>query len=425
MDLDAYVPYATPGKSRLYGSVSARDATFRLAASGLAVENGSADLVLDGNAIDIEKLAFHVNDQEIALTGRVSDPENPKAKLSIGSPDLDLDRLLLRNSADDVQADPSMDNDQEPGERLSTDRKSENTELSSLARKLAADLQIESDIVKYSGTQFESLKVMLLYQDGVVDSYDINFNIGEGTVVTSGFVDLRNLNRVPFAMDPDIGDLRLEKIVPVLGVEALPLDGPLSLGGRIEGHIEGAEEMIAGLKGRLDAKIGPGTVYKVGRIGNLLTKIFSITSIKGVLSGRTIDNLARDGLPFQSLTAQATFENGTLNLENMDFKSDTLDAVSQGTIDFVNREMMISADLVPFSAADTTLGLIPVAGETAQSLTQVHLEIEGPLDDPVIKSTQLNRLMEEAVKKPVDIIKGVGKGLKKLIPGSTETESTE
>ena len=52
----------------------------------------------------------------------------------------------------------------------------------------------------------------------------------------------------------------------------------------------------------------------------------------------------------------------------------------------VDRELMVSADLIPFSAADKTLDLIPIAGDTAQSLTQVHLEIEGPLDNPEIKS---------------------------------------
>jgi uncharacterized protein involved in outer membrane biogenesis len=426
MDLEAHVPSETLEKSRINGSVSTRGLNFQLAAYDLAVENGNADLVLDGDAIDIEKLTFHVNDQEILLTGRVSDPENPKAKLLIRSPDLNLDRLLARNSADKVLTEqPSRDSDEQPGESLSAGQKSENTELPPLARKLTADLQIESDIVRYSGTQFENLNVTLLYQEGVADSYDINFNMGEGTVATKGFADLRNLNRIPFTVDSVIGDLQLEKIVPALGGRALPLDGPLSLEGRMEGGLEGMEEVITGLKGRVDAEIGPGTLYQAGRIGNLLGKVLSIASIKGVLSGRTIENLASEGLPFQSLTAQAIFDNGTLNLENLDFKSDTLDAVSKGTIDLVNREMMISADLVPFSVADTALGFIPVAGDTAQSLTQVHLEIEGPLDDPVIKSTQLNRLIEGVVKEPVDILKGVGKGLKKLIPKSEETEPVE
>lgn len=425
VDLDAYVPYATPEKSRLNGSVSTRDARVRLAASNLIIENGSADLTLDGNAIDIEKLTVHVNDQEIALSGRVSDPVNPKAKLLISSPDLNLDRLLVRDSADEFPLDTPPDKNEQQGEGLSAGQKSGNTEMPPMARNLTADLQIESGMVKYSGTQFENLIVMLLYQDGVVDSYDINFNMDEGAVAAKGFADLRNLNRIPFAIKPDISDLRLEKIVPVLGMDELPLDGPLSLEGQLEGNIGATEEVIAGLEGGLNAEVGPGTLYNVGRIGNLLAKIFSIKSIKGIFSGRTIDNLASEGLPFQSLTARTTFDNGTLNLESLDFKSDTLDAVSQGTIDFVNREMMVSADLIPFSVVDKTLGFIPVAGDTAQSLTQIHLEIEGSLSNPEIKSTQMNRLIEDMVKEPVDIIKGVGKGLKKLIPKSDETESAE
>ncbi len=93
LDLDVNVPYSTPAKSRLNGTVTARNAGFQLAGSDLTVEKGNAEIKLNGNTANIKTMTMQVNDQQVALSGHISNPVRPKAQLFIRSSDLNLDRL--------------------------------------------------------------------------------------------------------------------------------------------------------------------------------------------------------------------------------------------------------------------------------------------------------------------------------------------
>ena len=85
MNLDVHVPYAAPVKSRLTGTLTTGDVGFQLAAAGLAVENGNSQIVLAGDSANIKVMTLRVNDQKLAVSGRLSNPVKPNAKLLITS----------------------------------------------------------------------------------------------------------------------------------------------------------------------------------------------------------------------------------------------------------------------------------------------------------------------------------------------------
>jgi uncharacterized protein YhdP len=204
-------------------------------------------------------------------------------------------------------------------------------------------------------------------------------------------------------MDPDISALPLEKIASLSGIDKLPLSGPMSLKGRLRGHTVSSKELLASLDGDLNAEIGPGALNKIGKVGDLFAKILSMTSIQSIFSGRMIENLSGEGIPFQSIKTQTSFAKGTLNLNNLDFESKAINVNSQGTIDLINQELNIEAKLVPFETAKKAFNIIPIVGEKTGNLTEIHIDIKGPLEDPKIHAAPIKRL-----------IKDPGKNLKKI-----------
>jgi uncharacterized protein YhdP len=290
-------------------------------------------------------------------------------------------------------------------------------ELPSLARKLIADLQVKADRGQYTGFQFQNLKLNLLYESGVIKNYDINFEIDDGHIATKGSADLRNLDHIPFAVDPDINALSLEKVAPLLGIDKLPLNGPMSLKGRLRGHTGSSKELLASLDGDLNAEIGPGILNKIGKVGDFFTKILSMTSIQSIFSGRMIEKLSSEGIPFQSIKTQTSFTKGTLNLNNLDFESKAMNVNSQGTIDLINQELMIEAILVPFQTVNKAFNFIPIVGKTAEDLTKIRIDIKGSLEDPKIHAAEAREIgkgIETEVKEPVEILKDAEKNLKKI-----------
>jgi len=168
------------------------------------------------------------------------------------------------------------------------------------------------------------------------------------------------LDHIPFKMDPDISALPLEKIASLSGIDKLPLSGPMSLKGRLRGHTVSSKELLASLDGDLNAEIGPGALNKIGKVGDLFAKILSMTSIQSIFSGRMIENLSGEGIPFQSIKTQTSFAKGTLNLNNLDFESKAINVNSQGTIDLINQELNIETKLVPFETVKKAFNIIPI-----------------------------------------------------------------
>ena len=98
MDLDLYIPYAAARTSRLNGMLATQNLNFQWA--GISVEKGNAELNLMGNTATIKRLQVQVNEQVLAITGKIANPVEPDIELVVTSPDLNLDRLLPQEKAE-------------------------------------------------------------------------------------------------------------------------------------------------------------------------------------------------------------------------------------------------------------------------------------------------------------------------------------
>ena len=97
------------------------------------------------------------------------------------------------------------------------------------------------------------------------------------------------------------------------------MSGPISLSGRLQGKTGSSEDLLAGLHGNLEAQIGPGKLARIGRGGDFLARMLSLTSFRGIFTGSVFENFAGNGLPYQRITAQVAFNNGNMDLTNFRF----------------------------------------------------------------------------------------------------------
>ncbi|KGM44046.1 hypothetical protein JY97_03380 [Alkalispirochaeta odontotermitis] len=417
MDLDVHIPYSAPAKSRLNGTVSTRDAGFQLPSSNLAVARGNLNLALSGKRANIKSMTVQINDQQVALAGHLSNPVEPNIKMLVTSTDLNLDRLLPPATAAKPSAAPAKGKEDQRSKKPATDKKSGKAELPPVARKLTADLQVQADRGQYKGMQFEKLKLDLLYKRGVVERYDANFNIGKGHIATKGSADLRNLDHVRFTVDPNIRALPLEAVAPVLGVEKLPPNGPLTLKGQLRGRTGSAREILGSLNGNLDASLGPGNLTRIGKAREFIAKLSSMAHISSLFSGRLFKDLSNRGIPFQTISAQSSFDKGSLVLSKSQFDSDAMKVDGQGTIDLINQKLKIEALLVPLAKVDDALHYVPIVGKALEDVTKVRIDVAGPLEDPEIHTAEAREIgtsLETEVETPETVFEEAGKDLKKI-----------
>ena len=145
-----------------------------------------------------------------------------------------------------------------------------------------------------------------------------------------GSVDLRDPEHVTFTVSPNITSLTVERIAPVLGIPDVSVSGPISLSGQLQGRTGSSEDLLASLHGNLDARIGPGKLARIGRGGEIVARMLSLTSVRGILTGSVFENFASQGLPYQRISVQATLNNGNMDLTNFRFESNAMNIDAQG-----------------------------------------------------------------------------------------------
>jgi uncharacterized protein YhdP len=410
MDIDVHYPHADPGKSNFKGTVQTRGIGFRLAAQDLNITEGDGNIELAGDTIILKDMTLLANDQNMRLSGQVTNFGSPTAQLQAKSPYLNVDHLLVPAKSTGTASKPGSEPPAEKagsprlGEPAKTDepaeKKGDKAELPPLLRKLTAQLKAEADRGQYRGQEFQNLTFKANYERGVLKSHEFDVLIGGGRIQTKGSADLRNLERIPFTVEPDISAVRLQSIASLLDTDKISVQAPLTMTGRLQGRTGSTKDLLASLRGNLEAEAGPGRIPDVGPAGNTLFKILTVVNVQKMFSGKKLDDINKKGIPFDSLNYQATFQDGTMGVNKLRLLSPALNLDADGNVFLVKEQLEMSAHMELFGTVDTLLDLVPVLGKAAGQLTNVYLDLKGPASAPPRESLKLEKREPRTPARP-------------------------
>ena len=242
----------------------------------------------------------------------------------------------------------------------------------------------------------------------MIKQFDLELDSAGGRIATKGSVDLRDPEHPTFTASPNITSVMVEKIAPLLGIPDVSVSGPISWSGELQGKTGSSEELLASLHGNLEIQMGPGDLTRIGRSGELMARMLSLTSLRGILEWSVFENFAAKGLPYQRITTQATFNNGNMDLKDFRFESNVVHMGVQGRINLVEEQIEIGVKFKPLGVATTVVGMVPLVGKVAAGLTEIYLNVSGSLDDPQI-SIVPGQGIADAIQ---DEARGAGKVLK-------------
>jgi uncharacterized protein involved in outer membrane biogenesis len=431
MNIDVHYPHADPGKSKFSGTVKTRGIGLRLAAHNLTITEGDGDIELAGDTVILKDMTLKANDQKMSLSGQVTNFREPTARLQAKSANLNVDRLLVPAKSTGTEAKPSSkppaekEGTPKSGEPAKTEepakKKAGKSELPPLLRKLTAQVQAEATRGQYRGQEFQNFTFRADYERGVLKSHEFDVLIGGGSIQTKGSADLRNLERIPFTVEPDISAVRLESIASLLDTDKISVQAPLTMTGRLQARTGSKKDLLASLRGNLEAEAGPGRIPDIGPVGNTLFKILAFVNLQQMFSGKKLDDMAEKGIPFDSLTYQATFQDGTMDVNKLRLLSPALHLDADGNVYLVKQRLDMKAHIELLGTLDKVLDLVPVLGKAAGKLTNVYLHLEGPLEDPKIRVRPAKGITkagkkgtQDTGKAAEDVIKEFGKGLEKI-----------
>ena len=216
-------------------------------------------------------------------------------------------------------------------------------------------------------------------------TYDLQFGSGQGRVALLGSADMRTPNRIPFSITPNISAIPIEQLASAIGLPESSVTGPIFLKGQLSGRTGARKAFLGSLDGHLDAQMGPGCFRKIGQAGELMAKILSLTSVQGILSGSLFRDFDKEGLNYQTITAQTAFSKGQLDIKGFQLKGDAVNMAAQGRVDMVDEQLHLAMNLGTLGLVGEVLKAIPLFGKPVDSVTEIHVDVRGSFKKPDIK----------------------------------------
>jgi hypothetical protein len=181
------------------------------------------------------------------------------------------------------------------------------------------------------------------------------------------------------------------------------------------------------VSGKLDGQIGKGRIVR----GTTVPKILTILNLPALLQGKV--DLAREGLPFDKLTASLPIRNGLITDGSLVIDSPVLKMTAAGTYDLTSDQIDSIWVVSPLGAYAQLLKSIPLFGRLfageRRGLDTAIFEVKGTRNDPKVTYLPMESLktgLTGVAQLAFDLLKNLLMLPKDLIvPGKGEDSVAE
>jgi hypothetical protein len=399
-DMSIYYDASQLKKTSLKGAFSGSKLALQF--DDFKIDQGDTQLQLAGKQVTINKMALRLNQQPIAISGNLKLDPHLGGRLSLASPDLNLDHLLATRSQRPATSEKgvSAGNHQAP------------VQLPKLLRN--ATLTLKADVGKgvYRSLAFSDLKLHVDYDREIVQDHQLSFSAAGGTVTTSGRVELKDLSRIKFDTRHKLVKLRVEEFLPVIVGRATSTSGPLSSSGNVRGTT--GKELLASLRGDVTISAGPGRISSVGPLSKTIFNVLEFVNIEGIIKGSMGENLEQKGISFDSLALAMKLDPKGAHINNSSFFTPAFNTRGQGLVSLTDRTLDLELELAVLGTIDKVVGLVPLVGSAASNITKVFLVVEGTLDNPRVRVLPARGVIDTVKGSIENPIKELGRGLDSL-----------
>ena len=94
----------------------------------------------------------------------------------------------------------------------------------------------------------------------------------------------------------------------------------------------------------------------------------------------------------------AALSEGDVTIKNADLNTPAIIIHGNGTLNMLEQQLDMQAELTIFGTVDSIVGLVPLIGKPVQKLTNTNLDIQGPVDNVKVTINPA-RGVEKAIKE--------------------------
>ena len=277
---------------------------------------------------------------------------------------------------------------------------------------LLGELQIESENFTY-----ESYTWRPIHADISFHKADTNILIKKANLCGIEFPGILKVssNEFEFYLNPTAVNQNLEPTISCLTDKQNLADGTFDLKGELMTKARPAD-LLKSLSGNLAFSAEQGRIYRFG----MLTKIFALLNVTEIYRGEVPD-LAGQGFAYDSMSANAVFEDGKLIISEGAIDSPSMGIACAGDINLVKKKVDLTVLVAPFKTVDRIVKHIPLVGNIlGGTLVSIPFRAKGKLEDPDViplsptaVGSGLLGILQRTLQLPITIIQPVLPGPKK------------
>lgn len=353
--------FTNPSLSLAFSSPSLNPADFGLhiPEKEVRLARVQGNISLQDNNLQIKSFTTHLNRSVFNLKGSVQNLDNPNIDLSITSPYLEVEDIILAGSLERMKKPAA----------------------SSLPMALKAAFQVDAG--KAWGTDFKKLQSTVIYENNILYLQPFECTALDGSISGKARIDFGANGAPRYQLSYNLNKVSAEQFMLAAGVKKQEITGALTLQGELTAKGKNADELKRSALGSAKVHSEEGKLRKFA----VLSKIFSLLNLSQLLKFQLPD-MVSGGMPYNKITATLAIKDGVISSNDLYVAGDALNISAIGKVDLVKGELDTTIGVKPLQTVDKVLSHIPIVGWILtgknKSLITAYFEAKGKLEDPQV-----------------------------------------
>jgi hypothetical protein len=389
---------------RVTGWLALTDAVLRVQGQEDLIDNLYVRLKLIRNGADLKRLALRFKGNELRVSGTIRNWHRvPSIDLKFESALFDLDLLVPKGA-------------RSPAREL----------LERVAASTRSVATVAIDRAVYRQFKLTDLSCRINVRDGVLDVDRIVAQSEGGSIAGRLIVRLPERGPAESEAALRITGVPFEEFTHLFGAEEHLIVGTMNLTGTLQASGKNPKGVLPALNGTVDLLIQQGRILKL----SVLSKIVTILNLPVLLQGKV--NLAKDGMPFDKITASFSMHDGMVTSENLVVDSPVMKMTGAGRYDPAADRLEFVVAVSPFGSYAQLLKSIPLFGKLfageRKGIDTALFEVKGPLKDPQVNYLSLRSFatgLTGLAQLAFDVLKNAIMLPKELIAPEAEPNHTD
>jgi uncharacterized protein YhdP len=332
----------------------------------------SAQAVWKGNDLLVNRLSFGLGQSLFNASGHLRDFAEPKITAELASPYIHSDDIALLAS-------------------LKTSKKD-----GSAPSNITVDATVRANAGKLEGVEFSGLNTVLNYTTGILNVSSLEAGVFDGRIRAKGKAALRPDGQNRYDANLSVNGVSLEKLQSIMDIGDGLITGSLSVSGDLTAAGSQAADLKKTAAGTLQIRAEKGVLRKF----SVLSKIFSLLNVSQLIRLKLPD-MAKDGMPYSAISAQASVQNGVFSSKDFFISGDAMEISAAGSVDVFRKELDGIAGIHPLQTLDLVASKMPIVGwlilDKNGNILTIYVKINGAWKDPNVKPMPVRSIGRETL----------------------------